>query len=245
MSRWSSYKITYSLKLIFASVLMGIATSCLPTISEMHSARMLEEGEREILPVLSVVPRAEVVAPGAIYYSLGIHSTKGVRPGLNWRTRVDFVGATQWDYQDSFLGSPKNFGISSISTGPKFSIIKDRLAFYLPVGFSPAPYVYNDGEKELFYGWFEACVLSTWPIVADRLDLNFSAKVMPFTMPFSDHNAFFSTQIGLAFGKSLSNSGCFRVEYAFTYPAMMTQNAGFISVGYAFRFKRKVKKQKG
>lgn len=242
MSRWGSYKMIYSLKLMFAFAWICTATSCLPTISEMHSARMLKEGEQEIIPVMSVVPGADVVAPGGIYYSLGIHSTKGISPGLNWRTRVDFVGATQWDYQDPYFGSPSNFGMSSISTGPKFSIIKDRLAFYLPVGFSPAPYIYN-GEKELFYGWFEPCVLSTWPIVADRLDLNFSAKVMPFTMPLSDHNAFFSTQIGLAFGKSLTNSGCFRVEYAFTYPAMMTQNAGFISIGYAFRFKRKVKKQ--
>jgi len=233
----------YTLKLRSTFLLMSLLTSCLPSISEMHSARMLDKGEREIMPVLSVVPGAEVVSAGAVYFSPGIHWTKGISSGLNWRTRIDFVGATQWDYQDSFLGSPSNFGISSISTGPKFSIIKDRLAFYLPIGFSPAPYIY-DGEKEFFYSWFEACLLSTWPIVADRLDLNVSTKVMPFTLPITDHYAFFSTQIGLAFGKSLTNSGCFRVEYAFTMPAMRTENAGFLSVGYAFRFKHKAKKTK-
>lgn len=112
-----------TLNLIFvALVTLFAANSCAPVFSNLQSAKLVGKGNVEAAPHFT----------STSHYSETEHIQDhvGLQLGYGLSNRFDIIAR----YEN--ISGPSNGNANVFGIGPKMSIIKDRMAAYLPVGFA-------------------------------------------------------------------------------------------------------------
>ena len=107
-------------------VLAAFVTSgCAPPFSEMQSAKLVDEGEFEIVGHYAGVSWSDEGESGKVQDNIGVQLAYGVAERVNLRARYEFIDVGDYDITAHVIG-----------VGPKFSLTEDVIAFYVPVGFA-------------------------------------------------------------------------------------------------------------
>ncbi len=207
-----------------AILILGItfaAAACLvPPFSELQSAKMAGQGRVELTPHGSLILSSQEGETNHVQDNLGVQAALGITNFMDLRLRYEYLyhPDSGGRYDSSFSGHVLGFG-------PKFSLVKNRLALFLPVGFA-------FGEDiEVAETWeFHPTALVTFP-VSNAFEINGSAKVL---IPFrKEQNTLYAINIGLGIGQDLrrwavrpevgilfdpEEEGCyFHISLGFTY----------------------------
>ncbi len=191
--------------------------SCAPVFSDLQSARLVGKGNVELTPSYSSVSYIEDGESEGIQNHLGTQIAFGVSDNVDIRGRFEHIWLKgEGDYNDQIFG-----------LGPKFSVLKDRVAIYLPVGFAFS----NIGESIEFH----PTVLFTLPIVNDMLDFNPSAK---YLVSFcEDCSNLVALNFGAAFSQDFSR-WAIRAEYGLLFNPGESGSFRQFSVGLSYTFSK-------
>jgi len=192
-----------------------VLQSCAPIFSELQSARMVGEDQFEITPSFSQTSYTEDGASEFWQLGVGVQAAYGLHEKVDIRMRAEHI----------FLDLPL-YGVTALAFGPKFSLIEDRLAFYLPV--ATAFGEYYEGTWEI-----HPSLICTVPAVADKLDINFSTKYL--VMFCEDCLDPFAVNLGLAISTDL-NKWAIRPEYGILKYPGETYSFGQFSIGFTKSF---------
>lgn len=192
--------------------------NCAPVFSDMQSARLVGKGSFEVTPSYSTVNFAEEGESEGIQNHVGAQFALGLSDKVDLRARFEHI----WLKEDGEFNE-QIFGI-----GPKFSLVKDRIAGYLPVGFA-----FSDVGESI---QIHPTLLFTVPIVPDKLDFNPSAK---YLISFCDGcENLVAVNAGLAFSEDIAR-WALRAEYGLLYNPGESGHFGQFSVGFSYTFSKK------
>lgn len=106
----------------------ALSSGCAPVFSDLQSARLVEPGQVEVTPAAGRVSWREDGESEHVQNQFGIHMATGLARSVDLRVRLESVRIPQEDTPDG--------SVWVAGAGPKFSLVRDRLAFSLPVGFA-------------------------------------------------------------------------------------------------------------
>jgi hypothetical protein len=113
---------------VVVATALAAMTGCIPYHADQQSARLLEPGRVEVTPSFTAVS-----SEGA-----HVQNQLGVRAGYGLSTRTELRGMIERvslaDGGDDFEDDDSNVSVWTVAAGPKFAIVPNRVAFYLPVG---------------------------------------------------------------------------------------------------------------
>lgn len=192
--KMSNYQI-----LVIAGLIIFLQ-SCAPVFSELQSARTAGKNRVELTPSFSAVSFSDfedLAFPFPVQYHAGVQAAYGITSKIDLRVRYEYI----WmDMED--LGED---GISVIGIGPKFGILKDRIAFSLPVG----------GAIGLENSWqLHPTLLFTIPAVKDKFDITIAPKYLLTLNERS--NGMPAANLGFAISNNL-NRWAIRPEYGILF----------------------------
>jgi hypothetical protein len=157
--------------------LAAAVPACAPIFSDLQSARLVGPGKIEATPGFSSVYISENGESEHVQNHLGIQAAVGVLSSMDFRLRYERV---------------LDYDLNALGFGPKFMVVKDRVAFYIPVGFAFGEDVEASETWET-----HPTLLFTVP-VAKILELNPSAKVL---IPLrGERDTLFAFNLGAALG---------------------------------------------
>jgi len=174
--------------------------SCAPVFSELQSARTVGKDKVEVTPSFSSVSTGDDEREG-IQNHLGVQVAYGISEKLDVRLRYEYI----WGKEDvSYEGG----NVSVLGIGPKYSLLKNKIAVALPMG-------------RAFGGGFDnsswqihPTVLLTLPAIEDKLDISLSPK---YLIAFcEDCDSLLAFNLGLAFSSDLSKWSI-RPEYGISF----------------------------
>lgn len=199
-----------SIPLSIFSALFLLLNSCAPVFSELQSARTVGKGNIEATGSYSTVSISNDGERNHAQDHFGLQLAYGISDKIDLRARYEYI----WGEADV---TANVFGI-----GPKFSIVKDRLAGYLPLGFA-----FGGSIEESSKTWqIQPTIIATFPVV-DFLDINPSFKVL---FPFAkDTETSIALNLGLGF--KLSNKFTIRPEYGILFSPGDEGSFGQFSIG--------------
>jgi hypothetical protein len=140
------------------SILLACAAvlpSCAPVFSDLQSAKLVGRGRVELTPSASTVSFADDGDTDHVQNHVGVQVATGVADRLDLRARYERVE-----------------GVNAVGAGPKLSLVKDKVAIYVPVGFA-----FGDDVASSESWQVHPTLLLTAP-VSDRFELNGSAKYL-------------------------------------------------------------------
>ena len=191
--------------------------SCVPTFSELQSARLVGKGRFEMTPMYSTVSGADQKGPVHLQSHYGLHSSIGISQKMDLRLRTEIITYDGSDYSD--------WG-AIIGFGPKWSLVENKMALSLPFGTSINENFMNEWE-------FQPSLLLTWPAISNKLDVTVNPKyVLTFCEDCQNLGA---VNIGLAISSDLS-SWAIRPEYGHLYDFGESGHAGQFSIGLSKTF---------
>ena len=195
--------------------------SCAPVFSDLQSARLAGPGRIELTPSYSAVSASSEGETEHIQDHYGVQAAVGVASFLDFRVRYERIEV------DVENGEP--FGVNVLGFGPKFGLVKDWLALYLPVGFA-------FGEDiEVSETWqFHPTVLFSIPF-NKYVELNTSAKAL---IPLQqDKDTLLAFNVGFGLSSNL-NRWAIRPEIGFLYNPNSESNGHYmhLSIGFTYRF---------
>jgi len=103
---------------------LGVASllpGCAPTFSDLQSARLAGPGRVEVTPSYSSVTASGEGESVKVQDHFGVQLATGVSDKVDMRFRYEYVDLD-------------GDGIHVVGAGPKFGLVQDRFAFYLPLG---------------------------------------------------------------------------------------------------------------
>jgi len=199
------------LAICFSALLMQ---SCSSSFSELQGARMVGKGNTEVTPYYTTVSGVAEGDHGGVQNQIGLNTAIGLSDKTDLRLRVENI----WLKDDEFTN-----GFVVVGVGPKFSLIENIMAAYLPVGRAL-------GENTSDSWEFQPTMLLTLPAIKNILDINLTPKYI-FTV-CEECDDFVAVNLGLALSKDLSK-WAFRAEYGLLYdPGETGHNAQF-SLGFS------------
>jgi hypothetical protein len=169
---------------------VGSAACLAPPFSDLQSAKLAGKGRIELTPHGSMILSSSEGETDHIQDNLGLQVAAGITNFLDLRLRYEYLyhPDSGVEYDNSYSGHVFGFG-------PKFSLVKDRLAVFLPVGFA-------FGEDiEVAETWhFYPTVLLTSPI-SKNFEVNTSAKAL---IPFrKEQNTLYAVNLGLGISQNI------------------------------------------
>jgi hypothetical protein len=181
-------------KLRLAILVLGMAvgtTACLvPPFSDLQSAKLAGKGRVELTPHGSLILSSSEGEIDHIQDNLGLQVAAGITSFMDLRLRYEYLCHPDSGdkYDSSYSGHVFGFG-------PKFSLVKDRLAVFLPVGFAFG----EDIEVEDTWEFYPT-VLLTSPI-SNAFEINTSAKAL---IPFrKEQNTLYAVNLGFGISQDL------------------------------------------
>jgi hypothetical protein len=160
--------------------LLGLAAlfpGCAPIFSDLQGARLVGPGNIEATPGFSSVYISENGKSEQVQNHLGLQAGIGILSSLDLRLRYERV---------------LDYDLNAVGFGPKIALVKDRVAFYVPVGFA-----FGEDVKSSETWETHPTLLFTFP-VAKSFELNPSAKVL---IPLSgERDTLFAFNLGAAVG---------------------------------------------
>ena len=172
----------------FAGCLVALvfAAGCAPMFSD---ARMLRPGQVEVTPSFSP---AFVSAEGETEHLANDYS---VRAQVGLTNRISVVGG--YNRSQISFENPESYGYNTVAFGPKFSLVPDRVAFAMPVGF-----IWGD-EIESSDTWqLHPTLLVTVPI-NERDDYNQAVRLLIQTCDNCETLIGFHAGFGVRTGRRL------------------------------------------
>jgi len=146
-------------RVLSAFALCCMLPACAPTFSELQSARLAGPGRVEVTPSYSSVSFSEDGETDKVQDHVGIQLATGLSDGVDLRFRYEYIDLDA-------------DGIHVVGMGPKFGLIRDRAALYLPVGTGIGADVQSG---DLFQ--FQPTALYTLP-VSSQFELTASGKAI-------------------------------------------------------------------
>lgn len=193
--------------------------SCIaPVFSDLQSARLVGKKNVELTPSYSTVGFNEDGESEGIQNHIGAQMAVGLSDKVDLRVRFEHVWLKNDDegYDEQILG-----------LGPKISLVKDRVAAYLPVGAALSDF-------STFQ--FHPTILFTVPVVSNQIDFNPSAK---YLISFcEDCDNFLALNLGMALSNDL-NKWAFRTEYGFLFTPDESGSYRQFSFGFSYTFHKK------
>jgi hypothetical protein len=197
-----------------------LAYCVVPPFSDLQSAKLVGKGRIELTPGFSSV---SVTAEGEsqhVQNNFGIQAGYGVSKSLDFRLRYERI---QLD-----TGEDESYGLNVLGFGPKFSVVKDWVAIFLPVGFA------FGSDVEVSKTWqFQPTLLFTVPF-NKNIELNTSAKGLIWFQSGYDSLVAFNLGFGLS---SDLDKWAIRPEIGFLIDPGEKGHYMHISIGFNYRFK--------
>ena len=216
MKRISILKTSFYL----ASLMFILLTnSCAPIFSEMQNASTVGKNNMEGTASFSTVSfRDTEEKDGAhIQNHIGLQGAYGLSDAVDLRFRYARV------WLDDDIG---DLGANVFGIGPKFSLVKDRLAAYIPIGFAFGKDVGSDANT-----WqIHPTIIGTIP-VSDKFEVNPSFKAL---FPF-EKDAETTVAFNLGLGLELTENLSFRPEFGMLFNPGEKGHFKQFSVGMVFR----------
>ena len=197
-----------------------LAYCVVPPFSDLQSAKLVGKGRIELTPGFSSV---SVTAEGEsqhIQNNFGIQAGYGVSKFMDFRLRYERI---QLD-----TGGDESYGLNVLGFGPKFSLVKDWVAIFLPVGFA------FGSDVEVSQTWqFQPTLLFTVPF-NKNIELNTSAKGLIWFQSGNDSLVAFNLGFGLS---SDLDKWAIRPEIGFLIDPGKKGHYMHLSIGFNYRFK--------
>lgn len=175
-------------------LLCNIPQGCAPVFSELQSARTAGKHNIEATPSFSSVTLTDNGNTNGVQNHAGLQLGWGLTNEFDLRLRYEYI----W-----LKGNGNDGGTSVLGLGPKFGVVKDRLAFSIPVG---RAFGYNSSNT-----WeLHPTVLFTQPVIMDKLELTLSGKYLAQLRNEANNKIAFN--LGMAVSTGLSR-WAIRPEY--------------------------------
>jgi hypothetical protein len=145
-----------------ALICLLVLDGCAPVFSEVQSARMCGEGRSELTPYYSTVSIHGDGESDGLQNHLGIQFAHGFSRNMDLRFRFENVWFKEGEFGD---------GYAILGFGPKFSLVRDNIAFYLPVGRAL-------GEETTDSWQLQPSLLITAPLIRNKLDFTLAPKYL-------------------------------------------------------------------
>jgi len=194
--------------------LTALMWSCAPVFSDLQSARLVGKGNFEAAPHFTTTSSTSEGETEHVQNHFGLQGAYGISDGFEVRARYEHISVAD----DG--GNANVFGI-----GPKASLLKDRIAAYLPVGFAFGGDV--DGIEEVEV---QPTLLFTLP-VGRYVEINPSAK----GIIGEEFYVAFNLGMGLS---SNFNKYALRPEYGMLFNPGESGHFGQFSLGLTFRLSK-------
>jgi hypothetical protein len=164
-----------------ALLFVAATAGCAPTFSELQSARLAGMERVEMTGSYSYVGFSADGESEKVSDQFGFQLASGIARSVDLRLRYERVAVEDADE-----------GVNILGVGPKIGLVRDRVAFYVPIGFA------FGGDIDSSETWqIHPTLLGTLP-VADQVEVNGSAKVL---FPFeSDIDTTLAFNLGLGIG---------------------------------------------
>lgn len=147
---------------------LTLLTSCVAPFSDLQSARLLGKGNFEVTPSYSAVTMSDEGQTEKIQDHYGVQIGFGVAKFMDLRMRYEYIGA---NYEVE--GELQSASVNVLGFGPKFRLVKDWLAFYVPIGFAFGGDVEDSSES-----WQVHPTLLATLALGKSFELNPSTKIM-------------------------------------------------------------------
>jgi hypothetical protein len=149
---------------LIAAAMLVMTAACAAPFAEMQSARLAGPGRVEVTPAYSYMDAIEDGETAKLQDVFGLHLATGLTQRIDLRARLEHIRV------DDDAGI--DFSATTIGVGPKFGLIPNQLALYLPIGFA-------FGEDiEVSETWqFHPSLIATLP-VARTLEINTGFKAL-------------------------------------------------------------------
>ncbi len=210
---------------VLGLVLFGclvFALACFaPPFSELQSAKLAGKGRIEVTPSFSSVSFSGEQETNHVQNHYGFQAGFGLSRFFDIRARYERI---QFD-----TNGGESSGVNVVGFGPKFGILKDWLALYLPVGFAFGQ------DLEVSKTWqFHPTLLFTIPI-NKNFEFNTSAKAL---IPLSKDGGDTLVAFNLGAGVSADlDRWAIRPEIGFLYDPSGQGHYMHLSIGFNYRFK--------
>lgn len=177
---------------------MWASLSCAPLFSDMQSARLVGKNNVEITPGYSSVQFAREGQRESVGSFVGLQAGYGLSDKVDLRVRYEHY---QYENEETNV----------FAFGPKIGLVKDRIAFYLPVGFAFGGFVQESSNS-----WqMHPTILFTLPIEPNKIEFNPSVKhIVSFCNDC--YNPLFAFNLGAGLSSDLSK-WAIRPEYGLLY----------------------------
>ena len=222
MQNLKQFSLGKPLTLIMVLVVsLALLYSCAPVFSELQSARLAGPGRIELTPSYSSVSASSEGETEHVQDHYGIQAAVGIASVLDFRVRYERV---EVDVENS-----KPFGVNVLGFGPKFGLVKDWLALYLPVGFA-----FGEDIKVSETWQFHPTVLFSIPF-NKYVELNTSAKAL---IPLQrDQDTLLAFNVGFGLSSNLDR-WAIRPEIGFLYNPNSASKGHYmhLSIGFTYRF---------
>lgn len=104
-----------------AMAVVAAAAACAPPFSELQSARLVGVGHKEVTASYNTVNAGYQSQSAHVQNEVTAQAAFGVGANTDIRARFDAINTADGSFQ-------------ALSAGPKFGLVKDAVALYLPVG---------------------------------------------------------------------------------------------------------------
>jgi len=166
---------------------LAFVTGCVAPFSDLQSAKLLGRGNVEVTPSYSSVSLTADGDTQHIQSHYGVQAGYGLFGFMDLRLRYERIDATIEE---------ESIGVNVFGFGPKFRLLKNWLALYVPVGFAFGPDVESSQSWQV-----HPTLLATWAL-GKSIEINPSAKAM---IPFQgDTGTLYAFNLGMALSTDVS-----------------------------------------
>jgi len=152
--------------IVTAALAAGTQACLVPPFSCLDDARLAGKGKVELTPFYSAIGSMSGGESSHGQDDLGVQSFVGVARSLDLGVRYEYLHHSASGEYDTDQSA------HTLAAGPKFSVVTDRVALSLPVGFAFGEDIVTSGTWK-----FIPTVILTLP-AAKALDVNLSAKAL-------------------------------------------------------------------
>lgn len=202
---------------IMTAIVPITAIKCVPTFSEMQSARTAGKNNIETTSYYTSVSYAEQGQSEGIQTHFGAQAAYGISSNFDIRVRYEYI----WLKKAVTDQSTVNDGINVLAIGPKFSLLENKIALSLPIGRA-------FGSNTQSTWQIHPTLILTYPVMKEKIDVSVSPKYM---MSFSKQG---NDMIAVNFGMSLSTNlskWAIRPEYGYLWGGHMEGSYRQFSIG--------------
>ena len=183
--------------LFVVGVFLLSLSSCATIFSEYQDARTVGKGNVDVSGNYSAIKSHSDGESNTIQKQAGVQSSYGLTNGTDLRLRYEYA----WTNVENASINAHVIGI-----GPKFSLVKDRFSFYVPVGMAFGENIETSETIQV-----HPTFLATIP-TGNTVDINPSVKVL---IPFNESDITYAANLGL--GIHLNNRLTLRPEYGIQF----------------------------